>query len=187
MPSAHSPAGDIRLPRQRNIYHPFAAAHIDAAARGIDEHIICIAAGIQLRRDMPVPGGQDHQGRRVAKDDQKPARIAIDGHWEIRSGTLRGQRSGRGSREIHDLDLASVRHIDKDLGSGFVNLKPLGMSLEVDTPNPGSGFRIDHREPTFAVTHDHAVALRIHPHIVGVVAELDAPGWREVLAAQHPH
>jgi hypothetical protein len=110
------------------------------APLGVDEHIIGVSAGIQLGQDMPVLGGQSHQGRRVAKDDQKPTRIiAIDGHWEIRAGTLRGQRSGLRSRKIHDLDLASVRHIDNDLGSGFVYLKPLGMSLEVDIPDPGSG------------------------------------------------
>jgi hypothetical protein len=133
-------------------------------ARGIDEHIICIAAGIQLGQDMPVLGGKIHQGRRLARDDQKPAHIAIDGHWEIRSGPLRRQRSGHRSRKIHDLDFTSVRRIDKDLGSGFVDLKPLGMSLEADIPDAGSGFRIDHREPAFAITYDHAVALRIHPH-----------------------
>ncbi len=61
------------------------------------------------------------------------------------------------------------------------------MSLETDIGRFGPGCRIDHRERAFAVTHEHAIALSIHPHIVGVVAELDASDRRKIVAAQYMH
>ena len=114
-------------------------------------------------------------------------RLAVDRHREIRSCALRRQRSGRLGRKIGDLDIARVRHIDKNLGPGFVDLKTFRMSLETDIGRFGPGCRIDHRERAVAVTHEHPIALSVDPHIVGILAELDASDRRKIIAAQYVH
>ncbi len=61
------------------------------------------------------------------------------------------------------------------------------MPLETDVGGLGPACRIDGRKPALAVTHEHAAVLRIHPHVVGIVAELDTPDRRKIDAPQHPH
>jgi len=61
------------------------------------------------------------------------------------------------------------------------------MPLETDVGGLGPACRIDDRKRTLAVTHEHAAVLRIHPHVVGIVAELDTPDRRKIVAPQHPH
>ena len=114
-------------------------------------------------------------------------RLAIDRHRKIRSRPLRRQRSGRPDRKVDHGDLTRVRHIHKDLGPGFVDLKPLRMRFEPDIRGLRQGCRIDHRQRTLAVTHQHSVARGVYPHIVGIVTELDAPDRGQILAPQHAH
>ena len=111
----------------------------------------------------------------------------MDRHWKVRSGTLRRQRSGRPGRKVDDLDLARIRHIDKNLGPGFVDLKTLRMALETEIGGLGSCCRIDRRKRALAVTHKDPVARRVHPDIIGIVAELDASDRCKIIATQHPH
>src|SRR5262244_3334913 len=80
-----------------------------------------------------------------------------------------------------------VRHIDKDLGPGFVDLKPLRMRLETDIRNLRQAGRINYREGTLAIAHQHPVAGCVYAHIVGIVTELDAPDRGQVLAPQDMH
>jgi hypothetical protein len=88
-----------------------------------------IAAGLDLGREAPVLAGERHQGRRTAKDDENPVRLAIDRHRKIRFRPLRRRRSGRPDREVGHDDLMRVRHIHKDLSPGVVDLKPSGCAL----------------------------------------------------------
>src|SRR5262244_3360044 len=80
-----------------------------------------------------------------------------------------------------------VRHIDKDLGPGFVDLKPLRMRLETDIRNLRQAGRINYCERTLAIAHQHPVTDCVYAHIVGIVTELDAPDRGQVLAPQHTH
>ena len=61
------------------------------------------------------------------------------------------------------------------------------MALETDICGFGPAYRIDHREGARAVTHEHLVMLRVHPNVVRILAELDAPGRSEIVAPQNPH
>src|SRR5215468_6794945 len=80
-----------------------------------------------------------------------------------------------------------VRHIDKDLGPGFVDLKPLRMRLDTDIRGLRQAGGINYRKRTLAIAHQHPVAGRIYAHIVGIVTELDAPDRGQVLAPQDMH
>src|SRR5215472_10976601 len=77
-------AGSILL---EHIHDPLAAAHINPMAFGIDEDVIGIAAGFDFGGDMPVLGGERHQGGRAAKYDHNPPRLAVQRHRKIRSHT----------------------------------------------------------------------------------------------------
>jgi hypothetical protein len=103
-----------------------------------------------------------------------------DRHREIRYRPLRRQRSCRPRGKVDHLDVAGIRHIDKDLGPGFVDLETLGMALETNIGGFGPRCRIDNRQRALAVAHQHAIARRVHPHIVGVIAELDARDRRKI-------
>ena len=111
-------------------------------------------------------------------------RVTVDRHRKIRSCALRWQRPVRLGCEIRDLDIARVGHIDEDLRPGFVDLKTFRMSLETNIRHFGLGCRIDHRERAIAVTDEHPIALSVHPHIVGILAEFDASDRRKIVAAQ---
>src|SRR5205823_3033502 len=106
------------------------AAHIDSVALRVYEHIVGLAAGLDLGRHPPVLTGKRHQCWRAAKDDENPAPLTVDRHRKIRSRALRRQRSVRLRCKVHHLDLAGIRHIDKNLGSSLVDLKTLRMALE---------------------------------------------------------
>src|SRR5215468_6150820 len=80
-----------------------------------------------------------------------------------------------------------VRHIDKDLGPGFVDLKPLRMRLDTDIRGLRQAGGINYRKRTLAIAHQHPVAGCVYAHIVGIVTELDAPDRGQVLAPQHIH
>src|ERR1700674_3711066 len=74
---------------------------------------------------------------------------------------------------------------------GFLNSSPqaepsvqiscTGMPLETEVAGLGPACRIDNRKRTLAVTHEHAAARRIHPYVVGIVAELDAADRRKIV------
>jgi hypothetical protein len=119
---------------------------------------------------MSILVGKRHQGRRAAKDDENPMRVAVDRHREIRSHAFCRKRSIGLCREVHDLDLAGIRNIGEDLGPGFVDLESLGMALETDICGLGSACRIDHRKGARAVTHEHLIVLRVHPYVVRILA-----------------
>ena len=61
------------------------------------------------------------------------------------------------------------------------------MGVEADVGGLLPARRVDHRQRAGAVAHQHAAALRVDPHIVGVAAELDARDRRQILARQYPH
>ena len=72
--------------------------------------------------------------------------------------------------------------LTKIRGSGFVELETLRMGLERMSAILPRRCRIDHCQRALAVTHEHAVALRVDPHVVGIVAKLDAADRREISA-----
>src|SRR5215472_5721914 len=80
-----------------------------------------------------------------------------------------------------------VRHIDKDLSPGFVDLKSLRMRLETNIRDLREAGGINNRERTLAIAHQHPLARGLHAHIVGIVTEFDAPDRGQVLGAQHAH
>ena len=100
---------------------------------------------------------------------------------------MRRQRAVRLRGKVDDLDVAGIRHIDKNLGSSLVDLEALRMAFEADVSGLGPRCRIDNRKRALAVADEHAAALRIHPHIVGIIAELDTPDRSQIIAAQHVH
>src|SRR5205823_2994082 len=102
----------------QHIDHSLTAAHIDAAAPGIDEHIVGVPASVELGKNMAILSGQCDQSRRTAKGDQNPLALTIDRHWEIRSEALCRPGSVSSRTEVHGLDLAGIRYIDKDLSGG---------------------------------------------------------------------
>ena len=68
--------GGSRRPRWlEHVDRAVAAAHIDAVALAVDEDIVGIAAGLDLRHDVPVAARQRHQSRRVAKHDENAMRV----------------------------------------------------------------------------------------------------------------
>ena len=88
-------------------------------ASGVDEDVIGVAARIKLGDGTSVSGGQCHQDRRAAEDDQDPMRLAVDRHREIRSRISHRQGSISHPGKLHDLDLTGIRHIDKGPGPGL--------------------------------------------------------------------
>lgn len=115
-----------------NINDALTATHVNAMTLGIGIHIVGIAAGRGLGYDVLILGGQRHQDRRAAKDHEHSVRIPIDRHWKVRSSARRRQRSGGPRREVHDLDRAGIRHVDKNPRAGWIEPKALGVALQTD-------------------------------------------------------
>ena len=61
------------------------------------------------------------------------------------------------------------------------------MCLKTYIAGLGPGRRIDDRERAAAVADKHMVMLFVDPHIVCVVAELDAPDRHQIVTAQYAH
>src|SRR5215475_9854660 len=80
-----------------------------------------------------------------------------------------------------------VRHIDKDLGPAFVELKPLRMRVEADICLLRQALRIDHCKRTLAVTDQYLLARCVYTHIVGIVTEFDPPDGAQIVTAQYAH
>jgi hypothetical protein len=66
-----------------------------------------------------------------------------------------------------------------------IDLEALRVRLEPNIPNFGPGRGVDNRQLTCAISDDHALAGSVDAHIVGVITQVDAPDWRQILAAQH--
>jgi hypothetical protein len=167
-----------------HIDHAFSAAHVDAAALGIDENVIGVTTGLDLGHDEPLWIGKRHQNRGTAKDGQDSVSCSVDRHRKIGSCVLGRKRSIRLCREVDHLDLTGIRDIDKNPSAGFIDLKTLRMSLEPKIGDLGSGCRIDERERAFAVSHENPAALRVRADIIGVTAQLDTSERRKVIAAE---
>jgi hypothetical protein len=61
------------------------------------------------------------------------------------------------------------------------------MRFETYVGSLGVTCRIDHCKRTLAIADEHLLPLRIDPHIVRIVAELDASHGGEIIAAEHAH
>ena len=75
-----------------------------------------------------------------------------------------------------------VRHIHKDSGPGFVDLKPLGMCFERNIRGLRQANGINYRKRTLAVANQQPAASGVYAHIVGIVTEFEAPDRGQILA-----
>src|SRR5947208_2891314 len=79
-----------------------------------------------------------------------------------------------------------IRHIYVGTLTIVIQPEALWMGPERNIRNYSASLRIDYCQRTIAVTHKNPVVGGINPHIVGVIAELDAPDGPKIRALQEP-
>ena len=194
--AGHSPARTARCARRRlsecgqfarirwrpgeYVDHAFAAAYVDAPPPRIDEYVIGIAASVETPFQFAGRRREDHHVGRAAEDDEQPMLVGVDGHRKVRTraGRVQGRNLLAGAG-VDNRDLPGVRHVHEDAGARLVELEALRMALERHVGGLPACW-IDPREGALAVADHDAVAPRIDADVVGIVAERDAAGRREV-------
>jgi hypothetical protein len=106
-----------------------AAAHVDAAALLIEEHVIGITAGIELFGDLATRNVDKDEARWIAENTGDEIALRTDSEREIGIQTryFPGIALPIGGH-IHHRDLLGVWHIDERCPAIGRNLKALGMS-----------------------------------------------------------
>ena len=165
-----------------------AAADIDPLALPVEENIVGVTTGVQLLGRRAGLGVEKDELCRLTEDHGDHRARIVYRHWEIRS-----QARHRPARrllcrcEVDDCDVAGIGYIDEYPAGRRIELERFRMRLEFDVADLRFCSGIDDREAAAPVPDDQMAAARIHSDIVGVVAQREAAGRREVVAPEEPY
>src|SRR5262245_26057927 len=159
----------------KNTYRALAAGNIHAPARAVVEYIVGVSGTLQLGNDLTRLGVKNDEARRLSEADEQPVMGFVERHRIIRRGIARRPcRSHCSFFPIDDVDLPGRGNIHKDARSIFLQLKRLGMALELDFADAITTRRVDHRKSAAAIADEDMPLGRIVPDVVSVVRQFEA-------------
>jgi hypothetical protein len=148
---------------------PRPAADVDAAPLVVEEEVVSVITGRQIRLGCSRSRFKQHEASGDSVDYPDDPRRLAKGHRKVRemSGAPACERTAR--VQINDNDLVRIGNVHERLAALAVDLEALRVCAERDGPLHRVARRIKDRESPRAIA-DHDLPGRwIDPHVVSVV------------------